>query len=245
MWVLLSNEMNFGGRFQYPVLAIGALSWYPLFMAMKNELCVPQFQSLSRTHKFTALVVGGAILSAVFTLQAVMSARGTYARDGRYEVAMVLHTYAGRGYTIATTEAGLLPLYSGWRAVDTWGLNDQWIEHNGSVTEEYIQQNTPDIIMVHEKPAPGQSSAPSGLEESDASWDRLWAHQVLVLKDYAKLHNFTLAAAFGVTPGDTHQYYVRPDLPDHDEIVNRIRSVNYTWYATGAKCMNYASFPGE
>jgi uncharacterized membrane protein len=48
----------------------------------------------------------------------------TYQSEGRYEVAQYLSQYADKHYTLASTEAGLLPLYSGWQAVDTWGLND-------------------------------------------------------------------------------------------------------------------------
>jgi hypothetical protein len=41
----------------------------------------------------------------------------------------------------------------------------------------------------------------------------------MVLKRYAESHDYTLAAVFGVKPDDTHYYYVRSRLADHDEIV--------------------------
>jgi hypothetical protein len=53
-----------------------------------------------------------------------------------------------------TTEAGLLPYYSGWTAVDTWGLNDQFIAHNGGLTVEYLDQYKPHIIMFHDYYSP-------------------------------------------------------------------------------------------
>lgn len=146
----------------------------------------------------------------------------------------MLKEYASRGYAIATTEAGLVPLYSGWRTIDTWGLNDQWIAHNGEVTEEYLDRQQPDIIMWHGYFSP--LHPPSSEQAKGGQWFR----QVMTLQDYAERHSFTLAAAFGVSPDNTHYYYVRPDLPEHDEIVKRIRATDYTWYANGQKCKNYA-----
>ncbi len=198
MWILVSNEMNFGGRVQNPVLAIGALSWYPLVRTLKDGWRLPEFASLSRMYKLTTILVMTSLLAAVFILQLAMSSRATYGKDGRYDLAVMLSGYAGRGYTIATTEAGLLPFYSGWRAIDTWGLNDQWIAHHGLITENYIRRERPDIIVLHEKPAPVQLSM---LEGSDSLRDRLWSRQVLVLKDYAERNNFTLAAAVWRVPG--------------------------------------------
>ena len=46
-------------------------------------------------------------------------------------------------------EAGQLPLYSEWRVVDTWGLNDPWIAHNGAITDSYLDRQKPHLIMFH------------------------------------------------------------------------------------------------
>ena len=50
---------------------------------------------------------------------------------------------------MATTEAGLLPLYSTWSAVDAWGLNDAFIASNGGITEEYLDRYRPEVIVFH------------------------------------------------------------------------------------------------
>jgi hypothetical protein len=160
MWVLLSAEMNFGGRFQYPILAICLLSWFPLVKNLRSDMGLPDFSSLSRKKKGAIVLSGITVLALVYGILVAQSLAITYARDGRYDVGIMLSDYKERGYTLATTEAGLVPLYSGWRAVDTWGLNDQWIAHNGGVTEEYLKRQNPDIILWHEYFSPQHPPSP-------------------------------------------------------------------------------------
>jgi arabinofuranosyltransferase len=235
MWVLLSAEMNFGGRFQYPILAICLLSWFPLVKNLRSDMGLPDFSSLSRKKKGAIVLSGITVLALVYGILVAQSLAITYARDGRYDVGIMLSDYKERGYTLATTEAGLVPLYSGWRAVDTWGLNDQWIAHNGGVTEEYLKRQNPDIILWHEYFSPQHPPSP----DREGPWFR----QVMVLKRYAESHDYTLAAVFGVKPDDTHYYYVRSRLADHDEIVRRIRGLSYAWIENGQICKNYADDP--
>jgi hypothetical protein len=233
MWAALSDEMNFGGRFQYPTLAIGILSWFPLVRTLPKDFSWPSFATLGRMQKLAAGLALASVLGVVLVRQAVHSVGITYPKDGRYDVARMLSDYAGRGYTIATTEAGLLPLYSGWRAIDTWGLNDKWIAHHGLITEEYLDRQNPAVIMWHGYFSPLK---PLSKEQSES----LWSRHVLTLKKYVEGHGFTLAAAYAVSPEDAHYYYVRSDLPDHDEIVARLRSMDYAWFEDGKKSENYA-----
>ncbi len=235
MWVLLSDAMNFRGRFQYPILAIAILSFYPLVRTLRNDFRLPAFSSLNPIRK-TALVMSIALVTVtLFTVRIINSSSMSHVKDGRYELGIMLSEYADKFYTIATTEAGLLPLYSKWRAIDTWGLNDQWIAHNGLITEEYLHKQRPDIIMWHEYFSPLYPPAP---ERSEKRWFR----QVLTLQKYAEQHGYTLAAVFGLSPKDTHYYYVNPKNPDHDEIVQRIRATDYhAWHSDGGICKNYAN----
>lgn len=232
MWVLLSNEMNFGARFQYPVLALWVLSWYPIARSLRKDFRLPASTALTTMQKISIAICFATVLGFVFKHHISNSLRITYSRDGRFDIAVMLSQYAERGYTIATTEAGLLPLYSRWRAIDTWGLNDQWIAHNGNLTLEYLSQKQPDIIMWHGFFSP-QHPPPN--EHYSSPWFR----QVMTLKQYAEQNDFTLAAVFGLRLNDTHYYYVRSDLPEHDEIVDAIRSTSYWWFGNGKQSKNY------
>jgi arabinofuranosyltransferase len=220
MWVLISSEMNFGGRFQYPVLAIGVLSWYPLVRTIRSDLHIRALVALSRRKQFVVTLVAGILIASTLTAQLYNSLRITYARDERHDVGVMLARYAHRHYTIATTEAGLLPLYSEWRAIDTWGLNDEWIAHHGEITSEYLERQRPDVIVFHDVKA-----SPLGVR---------WSRQIDVLRGYAKDHHFVLAASFGISPDNTFQYYVRPDLAECDEIKREIRSITDGWSTSGA-----------
>ena len=233
MWVLISDEVNFGARFQYPVLALFVLSWYPLVCGLLADLRLTKEASLNAMQKMAIAVTISAVLFFFFYRQISDSRQITYTYDGRFDIAVILSQYADRGYTIATTEAGLLPLYSRWRAIDTWGPNDRWIAQHGGLTYEYLVRQKPDVIMWHEHFSPRHP--PSNMRP-----DSPWVKQVMTLKQYAEQHAFTLAAVFGTRPDDTHYYYVRSSLSDHDQIVQAIRSVRYRWHADGRECTNFA-----
>ncbi|NTY58822.1 hypothetical protein [Mycolicibacterium sphagni] len=215
MWIFLSSEMNFGGRFQYPVLAMGVLSWYPLVRSLRDDLSLPTLAAMSGRQQLAAILAAGFCLASVFAVQFRYSISIRYAADTRYDVGVMLGHFASRNYTIATTEAGALPFYSRWRAIDTWGLNDEWIAHNGGITQEYLERQRPDVVVFHDIGALG--TADKRLER----WDR----QVSELYGYVERHHFILAAVFGSSLHYAFYYYVRPDLPDRDEIVQAIRSM--------------------
>ena len=146
---------------------------------------------------------------------------------------LMLRDYERKNYLLATTEAGLLPFYSHWRSLDTWGLNDEWIAHHGGlVTAEYLEKQKPDLIIWHGHFSPLQSM--SHLQAISP-----WGIQVDVLKNYAEEHRFTLAAIYGSSPTDTHYYYVRANLPDHDQIVSKIQTVDYIWWGNGLPAKRY------
>lgn len=239
MWVMLSDEMNFGARFQYPVLVLGVLSWFPLVSTLREDLHLPTLSELAGLERIALIIVALLFAGMILRRQVIHSTTVTYAKDGRYDIAVMLHRFADRKYTMATTEAGLLPLYSKWRAIDTWGLNDQWIAHHGLVTKEYLDRNKPDLLVWHGYFSPFHPVDP-GLLRSP------WGHQTLVLYEYAKQYQFTPAGVFGMSPQDTHCYYVRPGIPDHDELVRLIRSLDYAWYENGGKSTNFAlTLPGH
>ncbi len=232
MWVLLSNEMNFGGRFQYPTLAICALSWFPLVKSMREQEGFSGLTAFLAGRRKSVIAAAVVCLALVFGAHIRRSTGITYGQDGRYDIGVMLSDYADRGYTIATTEAGLLPLYSGWRAIDLWGLNDPWIAHHGGVTEEYLNLRQPDVLMWHAYFSPLYPPSP---ERRDP-----WYLLGVTLLRYAEQHDYTLAAVFGVSPQDTHYYYVRSGLPESAEIAGRIRATAYAWYENGGRCEDYA-----
>ena len=116
LWVLLSNEMNFAMRFQYPILPVLLISWPTVVAGFAD----PAKWSASRRGRgaVVALRVGVVLVILFYGHNSFSHSVGS-GRDGRYDVAVMLSKYSSKDYTMAVSEAGLLPLYSNWRAVDT------------------------------------------------------------------------------------------------------------------------------
>ncbi len=245
-FILISNETNFGGRFQYALWPIILLSWYPLVAGFVAELRLGDPGAANpRTRLACSLLALALAYGAIwysssqncYLITGQLSCGAAYTADGRYDVGKLLSQYQGKGYVIATSEAGLLPFYSNWTAIDTWGLNDEWIAHNGPITEQYLDQYKPDVIVFHAYFSP---VVPPRLTKKNLSQD--WFRMTITLMEYAQKHGYVLAAAFGESPYEVHYYYVRPDFPDSKQIAARISTMaGYTWYLTGKKSINYAS----
>ena len=230
LWLLISSETNYLMRFQSALLPIVLISWPPLWDGLLARVKMLLLYRPGRIVRVAGVAVLAVAAFLCLRYEYSQFQQVTYPRDGRYGMALMLNEYDGRNYTLATTEAGLLPLYSDWRAIDTWGLNDAWIAHHGAITESYLDASRPELIVLHEFSLP----APTDL-------DLQWLSMLQTLKDYAKKNGYILAAAFGESRFDTHDYYVRPDFPDSAELVSRIKDMNYPWYWTGRKSNNFAA----
>ena len=227
--VFHSGLMNYMMRFTYVALPLVLLSWPPLLaMTLKRwTLTDAGGPDLPRGRLRGLLLV---------TLFVVMLAPQWYTyrittprRSGTLDVARILSDYQ-EGYTIALTSAGLLPLYSGWTAVDALGLNDPWIAQNG-VTEELLDGIGPEVIQFDAHFSP--------LRTPRDNVETPWAAAIAVLQNYAEQQEYILAAAYGRFPDGADYYYVRSDFPDSAEIVTRIREMEY--YFPGGLGVDYAS----
>jgi hypothetical protein len=243
-FVLISDEMNYGARFQYALVPIILMSWIPLV----RGISFPFPNQLRERSAFivAALTLGAGLVYYSWTQNCFLasyqlSCSTPYAADGRMDMGKLLAEYRGKGYVLATTEAGLLPYYSGWTAIDTWGLNDPFIAHNGGLTEAYLDKYKPHIIMFHDYYSP---LVPPKLTE--ANLVQPWFRMTITMKEYAESHGYILAAIFGDSPYDTHYYYVRADFEDSARIVRQISEMKkYYWFTTGKKAINYAQFEAD
>jgi hypothetical protein len=244
-FILISDEMNYGARFQYALVPLALLSWAPLVRGVgQGWLKQDQFTAWEKGVYVVALVAVSASLAFYSWYQNCMLWTGQpvcnppYEKDGRYDMGKLLAEYRGKGYVIATTEAGLLPYYSGWTAIDTWGLNDQFIAHNGKLTVEYLDQYKPEVIMFHDYYSP---LVPPKLTEANLA--QRWFGMTIMMKEYAEANGYVLAAIFGDSPYDTHYYYVRTDFEDSKRLIEQISKMKKYYYpTTGKKSINYAEF---
>jgi len=230
LWVLLSNEMNVLYRFQYVLLPIVLLSFPDWASGLAADLGLPPLAALSPGARRAAIASGATLAVAVLAAQAVLYRPQSQARDGRYDAARLLARYSSRGYTLVTSEAGLLPLYSRWHSVDSWGLNDLEIARHG-LSQGRLEREHPQIIVFHAFRSP---LAPGAV---DANPD--WARMVAELTSYGERHGYVVAAVYGHDPYETHTYLVRSGSPDAAAIVAGLRALDYH-SRDGLPCVNFA-----
>ena len=229
LWVLLSNEMNILQRFQFALVPIVLITWPDWVRGLREDLRLPAPAGLPSAARRAAALFLVAVTGTALALQLFVYRARPDVVDGRYGVANLLARYDSRGYTLATTEAGLLPLYSRWRAIDAWGLNDFEIARGG-LSAARLDRERPALIVYHANLSP---MVPGPLGGDD------WSRMVATLKSYAEGHGYVLAAVYGHNPFDTLTYFVRPDVADAPAIVAGIRGIDYRW-PDGQPCVNYA-----
>ncbi len=220
VWVLLSNEMNSLARFQYAQFPIFCLSW-PLIL--QKIAVFPAIEKIARRKRLMwPLGLMSLCLLGVSAWQRILifesRTDGMLSQYPNYEAARILAPFAGRGYTLATTEAGIIPLYSGWRSVDLWGLNDAWIAHNGGVTESYLAQVHPQVILIHAPYDARQAPhAPPKLTWNPARYPLGygWFAMCRTTTEFAQKNGFRLAALYN-SAGDDYGFYlwVAPNFRD-------------------------------
>ena len=238
VWGLFSNDQNFAGRYQYPLLPLAALSWYPPLSMLLRDVGLARVYDAAKWSSAAARLLAVVGVVALLVMQLDASRRIGRDRDGRYEMGLLLRQYANRGYSLATSEAGLVPLYSQWRTLDTWGLNDATIAVRGRLTSEDVERYHPMIVMWHDFGSPVTPPAENRVGP--------WADMVATLQRYVDARGFVLAADFGIQPDDTHYYWVAPDIPECQELVTAIRAMSYAWPDGGAHAKDFAGgLPGR
>ena len=127
--------------------------------------------------------------------------------DDREAIGKALEPFADKGYTVVATEAGWIPYFSRWRAIDPFGLNDEYVTHHG-LSFDYLDQQGSDVIMYHQVKNPQPPR---------------WADMVKTLRDYAEARGYILAAIIERKgPDDLHVYWVKADNPDAQALIRAI-----------------------
>jgi arabinofuranosyltransferase len=232
IWVLLTNENNLGMRFQYVVLPISLMSMPLVIKGLIEEIKARGWSSpavLDRRALNTAAIV--AVLCTI-GLASIWWSELYYADmvppgSGAYKIATGMAQWQDKSYTVLATEAGVIPYFSNWRAIDGWGLNDAEIVHNPlGLTDAYIDQNSPAIIMFYLQP-------PGSMEEFNKIWrgdppSRQDITQLLnVMSHYAVTHNYELAARWGASACYVNVWYVKRGLPESQQMIDLIRTTPY------------------
>lgn len=216
IWVLLSNEMNYMMRFQYALFPVATV----LMSYVIGNLPEAPFESLK-----AKILVTVSLFVAFVHYFGYFPSNGKIA-DGRYEIAKILQPYAKKGYSIALSEAGLLPFYSQWRCLDSWGLNDHQIALDGVIQGQYLREFNPDLIMY-------DAYEESMITNVNPIWAK-YGDMIDTLDAYIAKEGFELVAKYPSPFGDhAHYYYLNPRIADAEAIKEEIRSTSYIWYENG------------
>ncbi len=224
IWVLLSREMNYLMRFQYAVVPLVLIAWPGLAAQVWEDWQLPSWHSISPDIRRRARAVGAILSVAIILWQIRLYLRSDSTATCNAEVALMLHDYSAKGYGLATTEAGIVPLYSGWRALDTYGLNDRELAHGADLIER-LDSFRPQVIEIHITELHGELARFEVMERR--------------VKAYAEQRGYRLAAAFGLAPSYVYLYYVQPDFPQSDEVARRIQT---TWKSNPRGYYDFANF---
>jgi arabinofuranosyltransferase len=244
IWVLLSNENNAHMRFQYVTLPLVAMSLPWIVGGLRPELGPQTAQTGPQFSLSAQLVCGFVLLGMSMMYWKNLLYPILPPGSGAYNIALGLSRWKDKGYTIAVTEAGVIPYFSQWNAIDAYGLNDLEIVHNPKgVTEAYLDQVHPEIIMEH------FSDFANGYEDFYNAWTGTLPpkqdlkHLMPVLSHYARTHNYEVAAMWGDAACNIHAWYVRRDIPEATEIVQLIRTEPHFFLDSRVLSVDYRDQP--
>ena len=237
MWIFLSGATDYLMRFNYCCLPMVLLAW-PAALDAFTRIWGARSGAPSRGLARNLLVATFALFALGYHYEEYKHVR--HRAGGPYHVAKLLSEFP-HDYTMVVTNAGLLPFYSGWRAIDAWGLNDSYIAHAGMIDEAYLDENDPELLQIDALFSPAID-----VEQRYAAVRHLVGVEgTKRMVDWARARGYVLAVAYGPTPYKVHYYFVKPDLPETDEIVRRLREMDYRFESSSERCFDYATLERE
>jgi hypothetical protein len=225
-WLLISDEMNTAGRFQYSLVPVLLILCAPLFHEV-TQSASPTMAARRLVGLSIAMGIGIVIAAFSYLLPAILnlapqviSPASARSSSIHAQISDALQGHAMDGKRIlATTEAGYVAWESGWVVRDLWGLNDKEIAHGGFLDETRLHQIQPDVIFAN---VPTNNRSSNSREYSGLAlpeWDSM-TDPVLC---FAKSHNYKLIGAWG-SKGSL-VVLANPDLPDLDSLAKSLERI--------------------
>lgn len=238
LYLFITQSQNFSYRFQYLYILFFVI-FLPYGIDELYSTCdeyirlgIEQLSSLigyesvvepsklARTS-FSFLVVVLLISQPIAILALGGVGYGSDPNNDEKEIGKALDQFESEDYTMAISEAGALKYYSNWEAIDTGGLNDPHIAHNG-FNIEYIDENEPDIIMFYT----GWAGTPLPPDCTSHRWYSDWGGMSADLHNYAVDNNYELAAIIRRPGAEYNWYFVKETNPKKDKLIELIQSVS-------------------
>jgi len=236
LYLFILQSQNVDHRFQYIyilfsiiILPLGIKGISIIFGNVKSAAgsnveknpCALILNNNLKYNLVVGILVVGMIMQPVSYLIMSGPGYGSSPINDEKLIAKNLSVYSTYNYTMLVSEAGALPYYSGWNAIDSGGLNDEYIAHNG-YNSEYIDRYSPDLIMFHA----GSSGDPVPPNCSTDGWNSGWGRMNEITYNYAVKNNYILATIIRRPGGTYNWYFVKKSNPHADEIVQIISNVD-------------------
>ena len=244
VWTLIALENNHFSRFQYVMVPLSLFSLGGLVSVWWQEIESARPQEAETLKRPLAAVMALMFVFAIiYDMHLYLK---PFSNIGAQELGLRLQPYAAKNYSMVMTEAGDLPFYSEWRAVDEGGLNDSFVAHNhGLLTEAYIDLYQPEILMYHvwtmHRSVADLKAQAEGIVSPGVT-GRLSLNDAM-MHNYAVKHGYVLAAIWGGTYCDYHVYWVKRDFADSAAIVSAIRDHPYYMQETGQLAYDFRDAP--
>jgi len=138
--------------------------------------------------------------------------------DDRFAAGQILSRYPDSGYTLATTEAGLLPFMSRWKTLDLLGLNDPEVGRLG-VSVGHWNRYEPAVVLAH------VATADVRCDSLRDTWSYDYFRVIRETADYSIVAIVKKRLYFNRSTGSFHIYLLRNDLPAFEEISSALNSI--------------------
>jgi hypothetical protein len=219
LWVLLSDEMNYEGRFQYPIVGVLVVLAAPLVPDVVAGLrkAFPQWRSAPEIA-LSALLVLGLLTTASAFGQPTRNVIGTDFQTQMSMPASIAQTLSevnpSSTRILASSEAGYVAWQSGWSVKDLWGLNDKAIAHDGYLTVDQLEELNPDAVFIHWC----KSNQPAGIGVSGIPCLPDWEQMTDPVQCFVAKAGYVPAGLWIDAADYSWGVYLNPELEDLDEL---------------------------
>jgi len=221
MWLLVSSEMNYNYRFQFPILVVVLLMVIDLGSRQLARFGSPV--AIPRPIRLLAPVLLACVVAAQFGANYYRFAPPETVASYEQDVPKILAASGRHDLVVATTEAGYVCWKSGWRCIDLWGLNDKRIAHKGYLNEEELEELDPDVIELHAPTSPTESSI-SAANGFLPGWEQMTNPVIR----FAESHGYVLAAVLNPKVDSGYAVYVRPGADWSNRLVAEFGAIEPT-----------------
>lgn len=211
LWFFIEPMSGFLWRFQMPVLPAAILTAVMVFETIDF---LPERVQVSSGRNLRVVVAILVVLAFIAVPLTSYREATNHHETGAPEetVGSALNAYEADSYAMFVTEGGALPYYSGWRAMDEWGLNSKHVGEQG-LSVGYVEEFDPDLVMLAVTLQPGMVDSKSP-----------------VLATFMDGSSFELVAVIAPDATHAHLYFVDTKSAGYEDISCSIRGLDDVTY---------------